>query len=192
MQYLLDVRSNNALEYRNLWEFDYAFAKHQAIPMVMDLWAGSGVVDLSTDFVDTLWLNYADKRPGNAEGEWYRGAKLTNDAFKTLFDLEALVHLGGAERAIYDPNNDMRGVDLQVTISGNQMNLQMRVDTGRDYTRLKASRRKRRGEPEVEVIDCVAGISDLDTSAQPWVPNADWYARLVDHIVQRLQPESDS
>lgn len=184
-EYLLDVRRRHDLPYRNNRAYDYAFGHLQVLPEVLRIWQESGI-DLSMGFVDYLWLDHANKKPGNSDGEWHRAAKLTLDAFKAWYDVPAFSEFGGVDVARYVPSLDMRGVDLELTIGGTKVNVQTRMEVFQDFSGLKKVRQRERGDHIENVIDLVAKSADLDGEAQPYLPKPEWYRRVVDQIANRL------
>jgi hypothetical protein len=169
-------RARHDLPYRNRYDYDYTFRQTQIIPLVLQQWAEHGL-DVSRGFVDRLWQNHADKRPGNADGEWHRAAKLTLDAFRATYDIAAIASLGNVQ-VYYSSRQDMAGRDLKIIGLGEPLWVQLRVLLHNDFLPTKELRRAARGEQSSSIV-WTAHLDDLDTSRQPFVPTMYWYRRMV-------------
>ena len=190
-RYLLEQRKRHVLPYINTRTNDYAFSSLRVIPHVLNRWRTHGL-DLSRRFVIDLWEEHAEKQEGQQRGELHRAAKLTLDSFRAWYDTQAFAEFGNVQ-AVYQPNLDMRGQDLQIHYpSGAMARLQLRVVLNDDYSKLKSVRRMRRGNDGIQVIDCAARLADLDCSAQPYLPRPEWYRNVTEMIAQQLKAEADN
>ena len=176
LQVVEDKRRRHDLPYRNWKNYDYTFRNTQVIPLVLRHWAEHGL-DLSRAFVDRLWQEHADKRPGSEEGEWHRAAKLTLDAYRAAYDVAAIASLGNVQ-VFYSSRQDMAGRDLKIIGLGEPLWVQLRILMHNDFLPTKELRRANRGEQSSSVL-WTAHLDDLDTSRQPYVPTMDWYRRKV-------------
>ena len=169
-------RAKHDIPYRNRYDYDYTFRNTQVIPLALQHWAEHGL-DLSRGFVDWLWDTYADKRPGNAEGEWHRAAKLTLDAYRAVYDVAAIASLGDVQ-VYYSSREDMAGHDLKIIGLGEPIWVQLRVLMTHDFLPIKEARRSLRGEHSTSIV-WTACKDDLDMSRQPYVPTLDWYQQQL-------------
>lgn len=184
-RYLLERRQAHRLPYVNVRTYDYAFSSLQVIPHVMNQWRTHGL-DLSPDFVVNLWEQHANKRADQRPGEQRRAAKLTLDAFRTWYDTQAFAEYGNVQ-AVYQPDLDMHGQDVQIHFpDGTAARLQLRIVMDKDYSALKQIRRLRRNNRGLHVVDCVARYKDLDRTAQPYLPQPEWYASVTQQLSKEL------
>lgn len=178
---ILEARDSHSLRYRNNPNFDYTYADFMLIPHAINVWAEQGI-DLSSDFVDRCWRDFANRQLGQETGERLRTEKLLLDALKSIYDASAFASYTKCQ-ALYRPSDDSAGRDLKVLVPDvGPVWLQMRVMVNGDWRPVKEMRQERRGQVAGDPWDAVACESDLDKSAQPWLPRPAWYRQQVEAI----------
>lgn len=183
-------RASHSLMYKNPWDYDYAFAKLMVVPYCLERWATEGV-RLDAEFVEQLWADHADKRPGNKEGELLRASKLVLDSFRAVYDMAAISHLADVQ-VLYRARDDAAGRDLQLMLDRGPTWVQLSVSNSysKDYLSTKRVRRQLRGaDQSQEVFTLVAEHPYLDWQGQPYVPTREWYASVPDLIENYVEPE---
>lgn len=178
---LLDARGSHDLPYINDRRFDYTYSNFCFIPHAISAWADSGL-DLSRDFIERCWRDFADKREGNELGELNRTSKLLLDALKAVYDHAAFAEYTQCQ-VMYRPKDDMLGRDLQIHVPDiGPVWLQLRVEIYGNYTKLKRQRLQGRGVDVYDAIDCCAYRKDVDERSQPWFPKPWWYVETIQRI----------
>lgn len=188
LKHLKIMRASHKLKYRNDRAYDYALAnaKRSTIPECIERWQMHGLT-LSSQFVMQLWHDTADKR-GHDEGELGRTTKLVLDAFRQVYDIAAMTELATLAVA-YSEKADRQGCDYRIrTTNGLRTGLELSLDASeRDFRPIKADRRRRRGDPNIDqVLQLRVGSADIDREHQPWVPTDNWYRHLSHGIEQHL------
>jgi hypothetical protein len=182
------ARQTNTLTYWNNYDYDYTFGKFAVIPYCLGRWVNEGL-QLDEDFVHELWADHADKRPGHEEGEKGRARKLALDAFRAVYDM-ASISTYASVQVRYSATDDMAGRDMQLMIPDRPTWVQLFVNlSGRNYQPVKRMRRQGRNEGGEHAFDLCAGPNDVDYSHQPYVPVREWYASVVDRVVNYVDPE---
>lgn len=183
------LRASHTLEYRNLWDYDYAFAKLMVVPYCLRRWATEGV-RLDAEFVEELWANHADKKAGNRDGELLRASKLVLDSFRAVYDMAAVSHTSDVQ-VLYRASDDAAGRDLQLMLDRGPTWVQLSVSNSYsvDYLSTKRVRRQLRGvDQSQEVFTLVAEHPHLDWQSQPYVPTKEWYASVPTLIENYVEP----